>query len=139
MMLLNSIDVHSARSHLLATSTSLAVRYLVSIRDVRTICNLLSSHQASSYRVINQNWDTWFSANIRATNFKQRLNCSSHQTYLANVQQDGYGLISQRVSGLCGCPNSIKIGTVQLKLGHLRLVPSVLDGGVPILIELSQF
>ena len=23
-----------------------------------------------SNRVINQNWDTWFSANIRATNFK---------------------------------------------------------------------
>ena len=33
-----------------------------------------------THRVINQNWDTWFSANTRAMNFKLELTCSSHQT-----------------------------------------------------------
>ena len=87
--------MHSSYMHKHSSNTSILLTYSVIHRNLDT-----------------SEWDTWFLVNIRAMNIKQELNCSSCQIWLACTQQDGYIWISQRMSSLSGCPNSIRNGTL---------------------------
>ena len=72
-------------------------------------------------------WDTWFSANIRPINFKQRPNCSLHESCFACLRQDDCILILQSTNSSSACPICIRNGTVAKEMGHLCLSSSLID------------
>ena len=82
-----------------------------------------------------QNWDTWFSANIWATNYKQRLNHSPPETWFVRLQQDGCTQILWQFSLSVYVENEqficlycIKKGQFNyMEKGHSHLMPSVFN------------
>ena len=72
-------------------------------------------------------WDTWFSANIWSIDFKQRPNCSLHESWFACLRKDDCVSILQSTNGSSACPICIRNRTVTSEMGHLRLSSSLID------------
>ena len=74
-----------------------------------------------------QKWDTWFSANNWPIDFKQRPNCSLHESCFACLRQDDCISILQSTNSSSACPISIRNRTVAQEMGHLCPSSSLID------------